>query len=63
MQLNGHRSDWTEVRSSILQGSVLGPLLVTIFIGDIYDEILCEISKFTDDTKVADQVNTLNDIR
>ena len=40
---------WTEVRSGVLQGSVLVPLIMTIFIGDVDEEVLCEISKFTDD--------------
>ena len=43
--------------------SVLGPLLFTIFIYDIDEEILYENSKFADDTKIASYVNTLNDIR
>ena len=63
MQLNGHRSGWTEVRSGVLQGSILGLLLFTIFIDDIDEEIVCEISKFADDAKIASRVNTLNDIR
>ena len=60
VQLNGHRSGWTEVRT---KGSVLEPLLLTIFNDDIDEEILCETSKFTYDTKIASRVNTLNDIR
>ena len=63
MQLNGHRSDWIEVRSGVLQGSVLGQLLFTIFGDNIGEEVLCEISKFADDTKIATLVNSLNDIR
>ena len=39
------------------------PLLCTIFIDDIDQEVHCEISKFPDDTKIASRVNTLNDIR
>ena len=50
LQLNGHRSGWTEVRSGVLQGSVLAPLLFTIFINNIDEEVLCEISNFADDT-------------
>ena len=49
MQLNGQRSGWTEVRSGVPKGSVLGPLLFTVFIDDIDEEVFCEISKFADD--------------
>ena len=58
MQLNGHRSDQTEVRSGVPQES--GPLLFTIFIDDIDEGVLCENSKFADDTKIANRVNTFN---
>ena len=63
VQLNGDRSGWMEVRSGVAQGSVLGSLLFTIFIDDINEEVLCEISKFADDTKIASQVNILNNIK
>ena len=63
VQLNGLRSGWKEVRSGVLQRSVLGPLLFTIFTDDVYEEVPCKISKFADDTKIASGVNTLNDIR
>ena len=62
-QLYGHRLVWTEVRSEVPQGSILEPLVFTIFIGDIDEEVLCEISKFADDPKIASRVNTLNDTR
>ena len=50
MQLNGHRSNRTGVRSGVPQESVLGPLLFTIFIDDIDEEVLCAIFKFAGDT-------------
>ena len=53
VQLNGHISGGTEVRSGVLQGSVLGPLLFTFFKDDINEDIPCEISKFADDIKIA----------
>ena len=60
VQLNGH--SWIEVRSGVWHISVLEPLLFTIFIDGIDEEVLCEISKFDDDTKIASRVNTVNDI-
>ena len=51
MQLNGHRLGWIEVRSGVPQRSVLGLLLFYNFIDDIDEQVLCETSKFPDDTK------------
>ena len=59
MQLNGHRSSGTEIRSGVQKGSILGPLLFTIFIDNLDEELLCEIFRFADDSKIASQVNTL----
>ena len=48
---------WTQID---LDRSVLGTRYFAIFIDE---EVLCEISKFDDDTKIASQVKTLYDIR
>ena len=50
MELTGHTSDWTKVRNYVQQGSILGPFLFTIFINDINDKVLFEISEFADNS-------------
>lgn len=50
--INGHSSKWTNVTSSVNQGSVFGPLLAILMSDDI-DEVIVHstISKFADDAK------------
>ena len=47
------RSGWIVVRSGVPKGSVLGPLLFTMFTDDIDEEVLYKIFKFADDTKIS----------
>ena len=53
--LNGSHSDWTEVTSGIPQGSVLGPILFTIYINDLPDVVYNMAKLFADDTKLYDE--------
>ena len=50
--LNGEESEWMEVTSSVVQGSVLGPLCFTIYMNDMDNDVKSTLSKFADDTKV-----------
>ena len=60
--VNGVKSDPQKVLSGVPQGSVLGPLIFLILIGDIDKEILyCFVKSFADDTCATKAVKTLED--
>ena len=47
--VNGVQSDWTPVVSGVPQGTVLSPLLFSLYINDVSADIESEIRLFADD--------------
>ena len=55
-------SEWEEVVSGVLQCSMLGPVLFTIFIIDIDQGVKNTIKKFTDDTKLMGKAGSEEEV-
>ena len=54
--MNGVNSSWTQVKSGIPQGSVLGPLLFSIFVNDLPTILHSDCLLFADDCKLFNPV-------
>ena len=61
MVLNGCSSQFIPVTSGVPQGSVLGPVLFTMFINDIPSIVSSPVFMFADDTKMFRAIRTSDD--
>lgn len=62
VMVNGHKSQPRDVKSGVPQGSVLGPLLFLVLLGDIDRDVAqAYVSSFADDTRVAKGISSEED--
>ncbi len=60
--INGKASKWVNVASGVPQGSVLGLLMLIIYINDLDCDIVSKLVKFPDDTKLGNRADTLENV-
>ena len=59
--MEGAASKWAPVTSGVPQGSLLGPILFTIFINDLPEEVVGRVALYADDTKLYKSVTSICD--
>ena len=59
--VDGEMSKWSDVKSGIPQGSVLGPLLFVIFINDMPKNLSSVCKMFADDAKIYKELDSTED--
>jgi hypothetical protein len=59
--IDGHSSNWAPVKSGVLQGSILGPLLFLIYVNDIGLYLNSSVRLFADDCTIFREVRNSTD--
>ena len=59
--LNGQTPSWKPVLAGVPQGSILGPLLLLVYINDLPNELKSNVKLFADDTSLFTVVKDKNE--
>ena len=60
--LDGKSSQEYPVNAGVLQGSILGPALFLLYINDLHDDVICNITIYTDDTTLCSKFDQASDL-
>ena len=58
--LNGQLSEWASGKTGVHQGSILCPLLLLIYINDLFDGVTSNKKLFADDTSIFSTIHDIN---
>ena len=62
MVLNGKSSQEYPVNAGVPQGSILGPTLFLLYINDLPDDVICNITIYADDTTLYSKLDQAFDL-
>ena len=62
MVLNGECSQEYPVNAGVPQGSILGPTLFLLYINDLPDDVICDITIYADDTTLYSKCYWASDL-
>ena len=63
MVLDGKSSQEYPVNVGVPQGSILGPTLFLLYINDLSDDVICDITIYADDTTLYSKCDRASDLR
>ncbi len=56
-KIKSNRSSWVEVTSGVPQGSVLAPIMFSIYVNDMADGVTSYMTMFADGAKIMRVIN------
>ena len=62
MVLDGKSSQGYPVNAGVPQGSILGPTVFLLYINDLSDDVICDITICADDTTLYSKCNQASDL-